>query len=186
MTRESSLPRLQRGVELSTRVMAHRVGPWAHVGTTAYLLIMSLVAGRGAPSLARLRALDAAATIGGGIEGFLAAAMSADHLALAAMRGERSREGDQRLLDGVVDVGMSGSEDGADGRAHPGGELAQELSRCDGVAPERKLSCAGGQGGHGGGAGDDGERSGGSSHRSQVWGPYTSPVLSTRVELFRG
>jgi hypothetical protein len=88
---ERSLPHLQRGVELSTRVMAlitaafsvgmvafsiatgglaataHRVGPWAHVATTTFLLTMSLLAGTGRPSFARLRALDAAATIGGGI-----------------------------------------------------------------------------------------------------------------------
>ena len=86
-----SLPRLQRGVELSTRVMAlitaafsigiicfaiakeslamtaHRVGPWAHVATTAFLLTISILAGSARPTMERLRVLDAASTIGGGI-----------------------------------------------------------------------------------------------------------------------
>jgi serine/threonine protein kinase len=83
--------RLQRGVESSARAMglitaafsigtlvfsvaedgvaatAQRVAPSAHVATTAFLLTMSLLCRRGQPSAKRLRFIDTATTIGGGI-----------------------------------------------------------------------------------------------------------------------
>jgi serine/threonine-protein kinase len=40
---------------------------WAHVGTATFLLVVSLLVRTGTPSMARLRALDTVAAVGGGI-----------------------------------------------------------------------------------------------------------------------
>ncbi len=88
---DATLERLRRGLEDSTQLMAaiamtfaavilvftvtsvgvdgliYDVPVWAHVGTATFLLLASLSVRAGIPSLERLQAIDATATIGAGI-----------------------------------------------------------------------------------------------------------------------